>query len=85
MRSGPAAVLPEKTTKNDPTMMTSNGVLRTPPSGDQSADYKRAGIPAEILLPGSVSNRLMDFGALHFWAGGGFHIWQPLDLHVPAC
>ena len=59
-------------------MMTSNGVLRTPPVVTNLLIINVLVFLAEILLPGSVSDRLMDFGALHFWAGGGFHIWQPL-------
>lgn len=41
---------------------------------------------AEILLPHQTAARLIDGGALTFWAGGGFRIWQPLTymfLHSP--
>lgn len=33
---------------------------------------------AETLLPTHVSNGLLELGALSFWKGGDFRVWQPL-------
>lgn len=33
---------------------------------------------AETLLPARVSNGLLELGALSFWKGGDFRVWQPL-------
>lgn len=33
---------------------------------------------AETLLPTRVSNGLLELGALSFWKGGDFRVWQPL-------
>lgn len=59
-------------------MMYGNGVMRTPPVVANLLIINILVFLAEMLLPKSAGDALYEFGALHFWAGGGFHIWQPL-------
>lgn len=55
-----------------------SGALRTPPVVANLLIINVLVYLAEILLPANISNALVEFGALSFWKGGGFHIWQPL-------
>ena len=59
-------------------MAIANGAFRTPPVVANLLIINILVFLAEILLPGRISNALLEFGALSFWKGGDFHIWQPL-------
>ena len=59
-------------------MAIANGAFRTPPVVANLMRINILVFLAEILLPGRISNALLEFGALSFWKGGDFHIWQPL-------
>ena len=59
-------------------MAIANGAFRPPPVVANLLIINILVFLAEILLPGRISNALLEFGALSFWKGGDFHIWQPL-------
>lgn len=59
-------------------MAIASGAYRTPPVVTNLLIINILVFLAEILLPARVSNAMLEFGALSFWKGGGFHIWQPL-------
>lgn len=58
--------------------MSANGAFRTPPVVANLLMINILVFVAEMLLPSNVGNAMLEFGALQFWAGGGFRIWQPL-------
>lgn len=59
-------------------MTIGNGMYRTPPVVMNLLIINILLFLAEVLLPAGISNALLDFGALSFWKGGNFHIWQPI-------
>ena len=73
-------------------MAIANGAFRTPPVVANLLIINILVFLAEILLPGRISNALLEFGALSFWKGGDFHIWQrkrmeksqamPMSVHL---
>lgn len=58
--------------------MSANGAFRTPPVVANLLMINILVFVAKMLLPSNVGNAMLEFGALQFWAGGGFRIWQPL-------
>lgn len=59
-------------------MAIANGMLRTPPVVKNLLIINCLVFLAEYMLPVNASNVLFTYGPLYFWAGGNFHIWQPL-------
>lgn len=59
-------------------MALSSGAYRTPPVVANLLIINILVYLAEILLPVNIRSAMLEFGALSFWKGGHFYIWQPL-------
>lgn len=57
-------------------MIDTRGYFATPPVVKNLLIINVLVFLAEILLPGSIGDRVIDVGALHFWKGGDFKLFQ---------
>lgn len=58
--------------------MAANGYFRTPPVVMNLLIINILVFFATVVMPDNVVNTMYNLGALHFWKGGNFHIWQPM-------
>lgn len=55
-----------------------NAYFKTPPVVKNLLIVNILLFLAAVVMPAQAVNAMYDYGALHFWKGGNFHIWQPV-------